>query len=110
MFSVIIIDFSFENQIKLLRLEQEEGPLRSETTQDFHKSDETKAVTNLKAKPATTNKSKKRKTSSGVQKSGSRQPQTCSVCAAVLSSRGALTKHMIIHQVFLLWKYPSVSL
>merc|ERR1719234_2054377 len=85
-------------QTKLLRLEQEEGPLRSETTQDFHKTDETKDLVILKAKSAKSQKLKKGKNNSGVQKSGSRQPQTCSVCAAVLSSRGALTKHMIIHQ------------
>jgi len=84
-------------QIRLLRLEQEEVPVSNETTQDIHKSDETKDPMKLKAKQATIEK-KKGKSNSGVHKSGSRQPQTCSVCAAVLSSRGALTKHMIIHQ------------
>ena len=85
------------NQIRLLRLEQEVTS-RKETKKDSDKTDEAEADIKLESQDATMKKVKRRKSSSG-QKSGSRQPQTCSVCAAVLSSRGALTKHMVIHQV-----------
>ena len=79
-----------------MRVEQEEVPSRKGTTQDNDKTDKTEDPIKLETKHATSGKAKKGK---GGQKSGSRQPQTCTVCATVLSSRGALTKHMIIHQV-----------
>ena len=82
----------------MLRLEQEEVPSRKEAKKDSDKTDEAEADIKLESQDTTMKKAKRRKSSSG-QKSGSRQPQTCSVCAAVLSSRGALTKHMVIHQV-----------
>ena len=82
----------------MLRLEQEEVPQRKESKKDSDKADEAEADIKLESQDTTMKKVKRRKSSSG-QKSGSRQPQTCSVCAAVLSSRGALTKHMVIHQV-----------
>ena len=91
-----------ENQIRLLRLEQGEDPVRNETTKDYVKTDKTKDLVKSKTKHGTSEKAKKGKGNQESQKSGSRQPQTCTVCAAVLSSRGALTKHMIIHQVLLL--------
>ena len=100
LFSLINCFCLFFIQIRLLRLEQEEGPLRNETQQD--KTDKTEDLTNLEMEPGASKKAKKAKRNLGAgQKSGSRQPQTCTVCNAVLSSRGALTKHMIIHQVFL---------
>ena len=38
------------------------------------------------------------KASTSSKSTGSRAPQKCNVCKTVLSSRGALTKHMITHQ------------
>ena len=45
---------------------------------------------------------------SGTERQGSRAPHPCTKCGAILSSRGALTKHLATHQVILILPYTYV--
>ena len=85
--------------MRLFRLERQENVVLGESDCELEIQDKGVDQTSSSSELVPVKKSTKGRSKPSQQKPGSRQPQKCTICASVLSSRGALTKHMIIHQV-----------